>query len=548
MRFKRWNNAASMLIASLCQEKAGLQAAWALLGEWHVQWTKVMKLLCPVRRHGFATGTDKHTYPFWRSKQPGRCRLHQLTLSTAAVNKLLLRLVLADEADRAAELLGFATSEIGVVASSAMFNTVLRGFLDPVPAGGQDRRHLRSLSALALTNKHSVALYSPHGLENNRQTSCSPNRLPAETHLLFRGMARWGISPDKFTLEVLLVLSYIPDYAVLVVMAVIWGLLSNIEPFHRDFSLTNKTIQYPHKPDSVPFYAAVILCFVFPLVAILLWTGLIRRSFHDMNSGVLGLCVSLVMNMMITNTIKNLAGRHRPDFITRCNLDMSTVATLEPAVGLLTTAVCRQTDKRLFRDGMRSFPSGHTSFSFAGLTYLSLWLSGHLRLADGHGRAYKPFVVLVPELTALLIGVSRTKDYRHHWQDVLGGALLGIFMGWFGYRQYYPSPMSIDEDPSMPYPPRIPEEEDGETFGIKTFTRIRPPTGTNAQALGASTIKSTNLPVGASTSILHQGYGASKPAASGSTPAYPPQQAGVRAPEEAYGMYTRNSSISELRA
>ncbi|KAJ2654048.1 hypothetical protein GGH99_007433, partial [Coemansia sp. RSA 1285] len=63
-----------------------------------------------------------------------------------------------------------------------------------------------------------------------------------------------------------LIISYIPDYFVLVVMAALWGVLSIIEPFHRDFSLTDKTIQYPHKPDSVPFYAAVLLCFVFPLV------------------------------------------------------------------------------------------------------------------------------------------------------------------------------------------------------------------------------------------------------------------------------------------
>ncbi|KAJ2559984.1 hypothetical protein GGH95_004895, partial [Coemansia sp. RSA 1836] len=90
-----------------------------------------------------------------------------------------------------------------------------------------------------------------------------------------------------------LLLSYAPDYIVVAAMAVLWGLLSNIEPFHREFSLTNKSIQYPNRDDSVPFYAAVLLCFAFPLVVIVLWTGLIRRSFHDMNSGVLGLCLSL---------------------------------------------------------------------------------------------------------------------------------------------------------------------------------------------------------------------------------------------------------------
>ncbi|KAJ2079839.1 hypothetical protein H4R24_003496 [Coemansia sp. RSA 988] len=251
-----------------------------------------------------------------------------------------------------------------------------------------------------------------------------------------------------------LILSYAVDYAVLVVMAALWALISIIHPFHRDFSLSDKTIQYPHKPDSVPFYAAVLMCFVFPLVVIVAWTGLVRRSFHDMNAGILGLCMALVLNMMITNTVKNLAGRLRPDFIDRCDLDIDNVR--EPRVGLLTAAVCRQTDESLFLDGMRSFPSGHTSFSFAGLTYLALWLGGHLNIGDRRGNTYKSFVALLPILSALLIGVSRTKDYRHHWQDVLAGAILGILMGWFGYLLYYPSPFS--HEAACPHPSRIPSD------------------------------------------------------------------------------------------
>ncbi|KAJ2614535.1 hypothetical protein H4S08_001652 [Coemansia sp. RSA 1365] len=251
-----------------------------------------------------------------------------------------------------------------------------------------------------------------------------------------------------------LILSYVPDYMVLVVMAVLWGLISKIHPFHRDFSLTDKTIQYPHKPDSVPFYAAVLLCLALPLVVIVVWTGLVRRSFHDMNAGVLGLCMALVLNMMITNTVKNLAGRLRPDFIDRCDLDVDNVR--EPRVGLLTSAVCRQTDMDLLLDGMRSFPSGHTSFSFAGLTYLALWLGGHLNIGDRRGNTYKSFVSLLPILGAMLIGVSRTMDYRHHWHDVLAGAILGFLMGWFGYLLYYPSPFSHES--ACPHPPRIAED------------------------------------------------------------------------------------------
>lgn len=43
-----------------------------------------------------------------------------------------------------------------------------------------------------------------------------------------------------------------------------------------------------------------------------------------------------------------------------------------------------------------------------------------------------------PIIGALLVAISRTEDYRHHWQDVTIGALLGTFCAYFAYRQYYP--------------------------------------------------------------------------------------------------------------
>ncbi|KAG6896128.1 hypothetical protein C0992_010169 [Termitomyces sp. T32_za158] len=47
-------------------------------------------------------------------------------------------------------------------------------------------------------------------------------------------------------------------------------------------------------------------------------------------------------------------------------------------------------------------------------------------------------------------------DYRHHWQDVLVGAILGSVISYFSYRQYYPSLAS--ELSHRPYSPRIKRE------------------------------------------------------------------------------------------
>ncbi|KAI8326385.1 hypothetical protein GQ54DRAFT_294840 [Martensiomyces pterosporus] len=205
LRFKRWSDVASMLIVSLCRDVDGLQPAWALLGQWHMQWTRVMQVLCPIRRRGFASGTDHQTYPYWRPKQPGQYRLHDLTLSATAVCSLLAKLVHAGEENRAAELLGFATSEVGTAVSTSMFNILLQGYLDPPPSAAQQRshQHLHSLSEFPLTNVHSIALYTADNIHGNSRSNSDPGSIPAEMSLLLRGMARWGITPDWFTLQVL---------------------------------------------------------------------------------------------------------------------------------------------------------------------------------------------------------------------------------------------------------------------------------------------------------------------------------------------------------
>lgn len=80
----------------------------------------------------------------------------------------------------------------------------------------------------------------------------------------------------------------------------------------------------------------------------------------------------------------------------------------------------------------------HYVASFAGLFYLSLYLSAKLHVLDSRGEVWKAFIVLVPTLGAALIAVSRIMDARHHPFDVISGSLIGILVAWAAYRQYFP--------------------------------------------------------------------------------------------------------------
>lgn len=82
-------------------------------------------------------------------------------------------------------------------------------------------------------------------------------------------------------------------------------------------------------------------------------------------------------------------------------------------------------DPKVVKEGCKSFPSGHTSWSFAGLAFLSWYLCGKVKAFDRRGHAAKLCIVLLPLLFAALVGISRIDDYWHHWTYVFTGSIIG---------------------------------------------------------------------------------------------------------------------------
>ena len=114
---------------------------------------------------------------------------------------------------------------------------------------------------------------------------------------------------------------------------------------------------------------SVIYSGVVPLLVIAAWTVLVRREAHVAHVSILGLLATLLITSFITDIIKNAVGRPRPDLISRCNPKKGT-----PDHTLIEFSACSPTDKNILQEGFRSFPSGHSSFAFAGFGYLFLYV------------------------------------------------------------------------------------------------------------------------------------------------------------------------------
>lgn len=71
---------------------------------------------------------------------------------------------------------------------------------------------------------------------------------------------------------------------------------------------------------------------------------------------------------------------------------------------------------------MRSFPSGHSMFAFAGATMLR----------REYGKA-SPWIPAAGYVLATTVAVNRVAHDRHHWYDALAGAGLGVVTGELTY-------------------------------------------------------------------------------------------------------------------
>ena len=327
------------------------------------------------------------------------------------------------------------------------------------------------------------------------------------------------------------------------------GGLNFLKPIGRPFSLLDLTISYPFVEESISIVTVALVSLLAPAVIIgivciafvpgrasrrsLTRSQVIRRKLWELYVGLAGLALSVALGFLVTQGVKNIFPKHRPHFIALCDPDLSDIAShvvgglgqdISSRWTLVSPTICRTLDSGMLDDSFRSFPSGHCSFAWSGLLYLTCFLCSKFCIAipflpnqlkgyqwPGTAQSsadvellplpatsssatsksplqqpantpvaeatqlynqaaappsYGVILALIPLGVATYIASTRYAQYWHFGFDVLAGSLIGIVSAFFAFRWYH---LPIRRGSGWAWGPRTRDRAFGIGVGVESY-------------------------------------------------------------------------------
>nr|XP_022331220.1 phospholipid phosphatase 1-like isoform X1 [Crassostrea virginica]XP_022331221.1 phospholipid phosphatase 1-like isoform X1 [Crassostrea virginica]XP_022331222.1 phospholipid phosphatase 1-like isoform X1 [Crassostrea virginica]XP_022331223.1 phospholipid phosphatase 1-like isoform X1 [Crassostrea virginica] len=205
-------------------------------------------------------------------------------------------------------------------------------------------------------------------------------------------------------------------------------------PFRRGFFCQDKELSYPFRETTIEGgYVALIS--ILPTVIIIGVTEFVRirhkftiKPYVRVCYGIIGaLLLGLSCCTLFYEVTKSCVGSLRPYFFAVCRptLDVTNCTDTHRYM-YITDNDCATSNRDQLIDARKSFPSGHASISWYGMTFLVIYI--HLRVSS-HWRKLRPYCALLQTVAlcvATFIGVSRIQDNAHRSVDIFAGAVIGI--------------------------------------------------------------------------------------------------------------------------
>lgn len=209
---------------------------------------------------------------------------------------------------------------------------------------------------------------------------------------------------------------------------------------NRFFLERDPTLSYPLVHSTVPVSLLVVLTLLLPSLALaaLQWLGLFSpKVTHGLLQGAL--FFGHAMQFATVNCIKCYCGRLRPNFFALCDYK-GYAATFDSEVAMASYLDATKTGRigdasgclKQIHQSHLSFPSGHSSWSLAGLGFLALCMCGIVKSRKASG-AWQTCAVAGPLSVALWICCTRLRDYWHNFDDVVAGAAIGALAAYWAF-------------------------------------------------------------------------------------------------------------------
>lgn len=219
----------------------------------------------------------------------------------------------------------------------------------------------------------------------------------------------------------------VADWLVVVgVFAAYIALNKFVPPRIHPIDLSDPRVRRPLLPEIVPTYVLGLMVLLLPVATFcaLEICQFLRRPrvffIGAFGAFFLGLCEAVGFTVLLTGGLKLAVGRPRPFFRALCVAYEAGSHTACVGDGRAETAAA-------ILEARKSFPSGHSSLSFAAFIYLALYMARRLdvRRPGTPFKTLKYLILGIPLCLAAFVAVSRIVDNHHNFDDVVAGSCLG---------------------------------------------------------------------------------------------------------------------------
>jgi len=183
---------------------------------------------------------------------------------------------------------------------------------------------------------------------------------------------------------------------------------------------------YPLATETVPAPLLAVLAVGGPMIVYVVSTILRWTTRGELVECMLCFGIALAWNEFVSELLKVTVGRPRPDFFGRCvgNSQLppsdSNVVWDMPGYPLCTGSA------DVMDQAYLSFPSGHSSTAFLGLSQLTLFLIWKLGIFKKPASGLAYLLAFAPLVLATWIAATRVINMWHFPTDVVAGGLLGL--------------------------------------------------------------------------------------------------------------------------